>query len=195
MVTLDQVVLLQKKVEAAVEKIKSLDEEIQQLCSENDALRSKCAELTNALKDKTELASTFEEEQKQIEENILKALKHLDAVENSVLYSTQDGDSDEVSSKKDSPDELEIDLPVQQQPQGQSVLKEETQVAENVVPANPQNAPAQKIIDPLAMTFDLPQDEIQKSVSNENPSEQQDGQGLQFEASDEKSDGNQFDIF
>jgi len=43
MISLDQVLLLQKKVETAVEKIGALTSSNTQLKSENDALRSKCA--------------------------------------------------------------------------------------------------------------------------------------------------------
>ncbi|HBB43269.1 MAG TPA: hypothetical protein DCZ74_07100 [Treponema sp.] len=85
MISLDQVLLLQQKVETAVEKIKTLKSEISQLESENDALRRKCAELTNSLEDKTGLVSSLEAEQNQIEETILKALDQLDAVEDAVL--------------------------------------------------------------------------------------------------------------
>ena len=85
MISLDQVLLLQKKVETAVEKIGTLTGENTQLKSENDALRSKCAELTKALSEKTELVSTLESQQGQIEQGILSALNRLSTVENSVL--------------------------------------------------------------------------------------------------------------
>lgn len=87
MITLDQVLLLQKKVETAVEKIKGLTSEIEQLKADNDALRSKCTELTKALTDKTEFVSTLESEQDKIESTILHALNQLDIVENSILNS------------------------------------------------------------------------------------------------------------
>ncbi len=82
MITLNQVLLLQQKVESAVEKI-------QQLQMENDALRSKCAELTNALSTKSEQLSSFQNDQSQIENGILRALDKLDAIENSVLKAGQ----------------------------------------------------------------------------------------------------------
>ena len=78
MISLDQVLLLEQKVESAVEKIK-------QLQSENDALRNKCAELTNALSAKSEQLSTFETDQNQIEDGIKKALDRLNFIENTVL--------------------------------------------------------------------------------------------------------------
>lgn len=78
MITLDQVLLLQEKVESAVAKI-------EQLKAENAALRSKCAELTNALSAKTEQFSTFEADQNKIEHGILQALERLNAVENAVV--------------------------------------------------------------------------------------------------------------
>lgn len=76
--TLDQVKLLEQKVLSAVEKI-------QQLQAENDALRSKCAELTNALSCKSEQLQTFENDKHLIESGIQNALEHLNSIENSVL--------------------------------------------------------------------------------------------------------------
>ena len=81
MISLDQVMLLEQRVESAVEKI-------QQLQAENDALRSKCSELTNALSSKSEQLSSFETDQSQIESGILKALDRLNAIENQVLKAT-----------------------------------------------------------------------------------------------------------
>ena len=78
MISLDQILLLERKVESAVEKIS-------QLQSENDALRTKCAELTNALADKSERLSSIEQDQSKIENGILKALDRLNSIENSVL--------------------------------------------------------------------------------------------------------------
>lgn len=85
MVTLDQVLLLQEKVETAVKKITSLNERVMQLESENDALRSKCAELTKAISEKSELVSTLEDTQTKIEQSILETLNRLDAVQDSIL--------------------------------------------------------------------------------------------------------------
>ena len=78
MITLDQVLLLEQKVESAVAKI-------QQLEAENDALRNKCTELTNALSAKSEQLSSFETDQNKIELGIRKALDRLNSIENSVL--------------------------------------------------------------------------------------------------------------
>lgn len=66
MISLDQVYLLEQKVESAVAKI-------QQLQAENDALRNKCAELTNALSAKSEQLTTIETDQDQIESGIKKS--------------------------------------------------------------------------------------------------------------------------
>lgn len=77
MISLDQILVLEQKVENAVVKI-------QQLNAENAALRRKCAELTNALTAKTEQFSNFEADQKMIEDGILKALQKLSTVENAV---------------------------------------------------------------------------------------------------------------
>ena len=78
MISLDQVLLLEEKVESAVAKI-------QQLEAENDALRNKCSELTNALSAKTEQLATYESEQNKIESGIIKAIDRLNSIENSVL--------------------------------------------------------------------------------------------------------------
>ena len=82
MISLDQVYLLEQKVESAVAKI-------QQLQAENDALRSKCTELTNALSVKSEQLSSFESDQGQIESGIKKALDRLNSIENSVLRTAE----------------------------------------------------------------------------------------------------------
>ena len=81
MISFDQVLLLVEKVESAVKKI-------EQLNAENAALRSKCAELSNALEAKSEQFSSFESNQSKIEEGILKALSRLNAVENVVLQAS-----------------------------------------------------------------------------------------------------------
>lgn len=78
MISIDQVLLLEEKVESAVKKI-------EQLNAENAALRAKCEELSNALSAKSEQFSTFQSDQSKIEEGILKALSRLNAVENVVL--------------------------------------------------------------------------------------------------------------
>ena len=97
MVTLDQVLLLQEKVETAVKKITSLNERVMQLESENDALRSKCAELTKAISEKSELVSTLEDTQTKIEQSILETLNRLDAVQDSIL-SRDDSNVNSVSN-------------------------------------------------------------------------------------------------
>jgi hypothetical protein len=81
MITLDQVLMLEQKVESAVVKI-------QQLQAENDALRKQCAELTNALSSKSEQLTSFETNQNKIESGILNALDRLNQIENSVLKVT-----------------------------------------------------------------------------------------------------------
>ncbi|MCQ2592818.1 MAG: cell division protein ZapB [Treponema sp.] len=78
MITLDQVLLLEQKVESAVKKI-------EQLKSENDALRKKCSELTNALSEKTEQLSSYVSNQNKIESGIRTALDRLNSIENFVL--------------------------------------------------------------------------------------------------------------
>lgn len=78
MISFDQVLLLQEKVESAVQKIVELK-------SENDALRSKCSELTNALSEKTELLNSLQADEQKIESSILGALNRLNTIENSII--------------------------------------------------------------------------------------------------------------
>ena len=106
MISLDQVLLLQEKVGTAVEKINSLNTKVLQLESDNDALRRKCAELTNALSEKSELVSSLESTQSKIEQSILLTLNRLDAVENSIL--TTEDDSAEAGSQNDGQIEEDI---------------------------------------------------------------------------------------
>ena len=82
MISLEQILLLENKVESAVAKIA-------QLQAENDALRTKCSELTNALSAKSEQLSNFENDQNKIESGILKALDRLSSIENTVLQAVQ----------------------------------------------------------------------------------------------------------
>ena len=78
MTTLNQVQLLEEKVEGIVVKL-------QQLQAENDALRKQCAELTNALSSKSEQLSSYTSDQNEIEDGLKKALDRLNFIENSVL--------------------------------------------------------------------------------------------------------------
>lgn len=103
MISLDQVLLLQNKVETAVAKITSLQEQIARLNSDNDALRAQCAELTKSLEEKTELVSSLEAHQGKIEEGILNALNRLDTVENTILNNGEDGAQGETDSSSDEP--------------------------------------------------------------------------------------------
>ena len=81
MISVDTILLLQQKVESAVQKI-------EQLKSENDALRAERSELTKALSEKSELLSRFNADEKKIEDGILGALSRLDSVENAILDSS-----------------------------------------------------------------------------------------------------------
>lgn len=93
MISLDQVKLLEQKVESAVAKI-------QQLQAENDALRTKVTELTNAVSAKSEQLSSFESEQDQIESGIKKALDRLSSIENTVLKTASSIDKNSQAASK-----------------------------------------------------------------------------------------------
>ena len=125
MISFDQVLLLEEKVEGAVKKI-------EQLNAENAALRAKVAELSNALNAKSEQFSSFQTDQSKIEEGILKALSRLNAVENVVLQASGAAQSISQPSSQN-PSET---APAQQaEPVAAPVAVEESPVA-----AQPQNS-------------------------------------------------------
>ena len=174
MISLDTVLLLEQKVESAVAKIA-------QLQAENDALRSKCSELTNALSAKSEQFSSFETEQNKIESGILKALDRLNSIENSVLKAAGQ------VSPTPAPQTPVQQAPVQQNP-----------VQNNPVQNNPvQQAPVQAEpvhnetvqSQPVNQTsfFDLNQTPVQP--------EAQDDFSLEGEPEESEPENGQFDIF
>ncbi|MCR4580776.1 MAG: cell division protein ZapB [Treponema sp.] len=123
MITLDQVMLLEQKVESAVAKI-------QQLQAENDALRTKCQELTNALSSKTEQLSSIETDQNQIESGIKKALDRLMYIENAVLKSGNSNAANlQAPSIPQGPAENIVETPI---PAAEQEIIEEDAVEEEV---------------------------------------------------------------
>ena len=156
MIKLDQVLLLQEKVEAAVEKIISLADKVSQLESENDALRSKCAELTKAFSEKTELVSTIESTQAKIEESILKTLNRLDSVEDAIL-SGQGVQTGNENSSESQPVQNEIpqeeNTDSEQQASEQTVVSE-PQIFQQEEPKQMQENPAEPQTD-LNGQFDI----------------------------------------
>lgn len=192
MISLDQVVLLQKKVEAAVAKITALNGEIAQLYSENDALRRKCAELTNALADKSGLVSSLRTEQNQIEQSILKALEQLDTVEDG-SDSPDDGD---VAVGKE-----ELSVAVEN---GQGSFASRTE-PENAVQGSaqaekePEENAGQvsgqtRILDPLALSFER-RDDGSSNQENAYRNEENQDESTQSPEKGLADGGDQFDIF
>lgn len=167
MISLDQILLLEKKVESAVAKIA-------QLQAENDALRSKCSELTNALSSKSEQLSTFEQDQSKIESGIMNALDRLASIENSVLKAAgqlSEGAQENTASE---------------------TSKENTFSAQNTL--NTQNTPP---AEPGQDTnqgdiFTAEQIQQESSTQTENESFTQDSQDYDDSETDENA---QFDIF
>lgn len=96
MISLEQILLLEKKVESAVSKI-------QQLQAENDALRTKCSELSNALSSKSEQLSSFEQDQSKIESGIMNALERLSSIENSVLKTAESSKNENILNNSINP--------------------------------------------------------------------------------------------
>lgn len=78
MITLDQIRLLEQKVESAVKKIAALEQE-------NEQLSAKCGLLEKTNEELTKRYSSLESDQERIEQGILRALDRLNDMENTVL--------------------------------------------------------------------------------------------------------------
>ena len=169
MISLDQVYLLEQKVESAVEKI-------QQLQAENDALRSKCNELTNALSAKSEQLSNFESDQNQIETGIKNALDRLNSIENSVLKTATQINQTAQAAKPaaQAPVEPKVAAPVQPAP----------------APQAEEAAPAEEAVSVQAPSFDT-----MDTVPETNVEENFEGEEDIDAPEDDNHDGLGFDIF
>lgn len=125
MVSIEQIAVLEQKVESAVAKIA-------QLTAENDALRSKCVELTNALSEKTEQLSAFHADQNKIEVGIMKALEQLKSLEGSLLpKETSEQVSQEETVSENESAENKSESPATEGNQGESDFAENSTEAEN----------------------------------------------------------------
>lgn len=156
MISLDQILLLQEKVETAVARISSLTAEVAQLKSENEALRTKCTELTSSLSEKSEFVSSLEINQNQIEQGIMDALSRLDSLEDAVL---RHADAEESSSVSVNDIEETIDI------------IEEPEVTVDEVTEGTEEAPSSNIMDKLtsAIETSLNTDTIIEVTSSEEP--------------------------
>ncbi len=85
MISLDQIQLLEQKVELAVKKISELQKENDFLRNEFSALKVKSDELQKTNTEMQNKLTIFENDQPRIEQGIINALKYLDNVEDSVL--------------------------------------------------------------------------------------------------------------
>ncbi len=206
MISLDQVILLEQKVESAVAKI-------QQLQTENDALRSKCEQLTNALSAKSEQLNTFETDQNQIEDGIKKALDRLNAIENSVLKSVNSNAVGGQVPPSTQPTQTQIvhtqstQQTIQVQQTQQPVQNQQTTTfAQMQQVSQPVSQPQQTFVESSGINEEA---EIQNDVEIENEIENEIDNDFNNEMnsifdndipeaeddSDENSDGLGFDIF
>ncbi len=188
MVSVETILLLQQKVESAVQKI-------EQLKSENDALRAERSELTKALSEKTELLSRFSADEKKIEDGILGALTRLDSVENAILDATQSQAPAQTQAApaavqtQEAPApqaaETQISAPVEPEPVTQAAAFAQAQE----VPVQ-QEAPAQAAVQAEPT-------QIQEPVKESNPilGESQDGDDLFGDTSFETQEDIDADIF
>ena len=170
MISLDQILVLEKKVESAVNKIT-------QLQAENDALRSKCAELTNALSSKSEQLSSFEQDQGLIESKIVNLINRFNNIENSVLDVI--GSSGSMQSPV-----AAIQQPVQTPAPEQSV--QQTQVPnQNPIAQSQTYVPASEPV--VSTPVETESEEIQQSFFDMNEISSQDD--------NQSQESGQFDIF
>ena len=188
MISLDQVLLLEQKVESAVEKIKQLE-------GENAALRNKCSELTNALSAKTEQLTAFESEQKTIESGIIKAIDRLNSIEHSVL---KKADSIEKAAPVEEVPQVPAEPAVPEEPEvpAEPDVIDEDIPAEIEIPVEPE---PQETASPAAdVSFDqmMPVEESEEPPFEEIPVEEP----IEDESDDSDSDPETkdqlgFDIF
>lgn len=170
MISLDQILVLEKKVESAVNKIT-------QLQAENDALRSKCAELTNALSSKSEQLSSFEQDQGLIESKIVNLINRFNNIENSVLDVI--GSSGSMQSPV-----AAIQQPVQTPAPEQSV--QQTQVPnQNPIAQSQTYVPATEPV--VSTPVETESEEMQQSFFDMNEVSSQDD--------NQSQESGQFDIF
>ena len=176
MISLDQVYLLEQKVESAVAKI-------QQLQAENDALRNKCAELTNALSVKSEQLTSFESDQSQIENGIKKALDRLNSIENSVLKTAAQINQDGQAAK------TAAQAPVTPQPAAQNTPAPQAETPKPVQ-APVQSAPSFNTMETVPQTqVNEEPEENTENIPDQIFEEEIDTQ------EDDNHDGLGFDIF
>ena len=183
MISLDQILVLEQKVESAVKKIS-------QLQAENDALRSKCAELTNALSSKSEQLSSFEQDQGLIESKIASLISRFANIENTVM--------DAISQNTNVPVQESVRTPVQpqvqvQQPAAQVVSQVTSQVIPEAHTSVLQNQPSVHVEQPQVQN-------VNQVV--EEPVEEETSQPSFFDmneinsaAPDSQNNDPQFDIF
>ncbi|MCR5494192.1 MAG: cell division protein ZapB [Treponema sp.] len=181
MISLDQILILEQKVESAVKKIS-------QLQAENDALRSKCAELTNALSSKSEQLSSFEQDQGLIESRIAQIINRFANIENSVM--------DAITQNTTAP--VQAAAPIRSENK-----VENFQVQQHI--QEKENLPEEKTF--LNQSFAKPVSETKNEVQEDNPFDQVEENQNQdqpsfFDMNEVEEDSNsannddtQFDIF
>lgn len=182
MISLDHVLLLEQKVESAVAKIA-------QLQAENDALRSRCSELTNALSTKSEQLSSFESDQNKIESGILKALDRLNSIENSVLKASGQAAASNQPQVHTNPQTVQNSV---RQPVSTNQVNQMYQA--QIKPQPSVSTPVQPQVhtqSPIINASEPSEDNIPGFFDLENSEPQNDSQFSQ----DNSTDNGQFDIF
>lgn len=178
MISLDQVRLLEQKVENAVNKII-------QLQNENAELREKCAFLESKANNLNQKVSDFESDQNQIEEGIVNALKRLNEVEDAVKSTIE-----LESSVNPEASALDNDSMADEPFNSTSYLTEQTEIQENT-PAETQFSPETYSNEEV---IDLPKEEIESLGFGDLDFEQSFNESENAQEMNQPAN-NQFDIF
>ncbi|AEE16373.1 cell division protein ZapB [Treponema brennaborense] len=160
MISLDQIRVLEQKVESIVAKLGLL-------VTENAELKQKCAQLEQSGKEAAAALSAYEQDQSKIEQGILHALDRLNTVENSVLQAAG-----------------QLQSPQQQTAPAEHTTAQPSVFAQETDTSAPQAVPETTTVSPVQTygAADVPaaQDDIieekEDSLFNGTPAEQNNGQ-------------------
>ena len=197
MISLDQVRLLEQKVENAVNKIL-------QLQKENAEFKEKCAFLESQASNLNQKVSNYESDQNKIEEGIVNALKRLNVVEDAVKAQielessnnpiTEDTSTVFVENMTETVDSSDTSIPTE--------IQEES--SNPVEYSNPQVFPESSVsVDENTFQLEIPEETLEEAnpetiidiPKNDFPSDGFNFNEPSFETEENQQTSNQFDIF
>ena len=197
MISLEQIQLLEQKVESAVAKILQLTEE-------RDSLHQRCVQLEEENNRLQSNILDFHQDQERIEQGIIKALDKLNAVENSVLQAvTLQTNNDEKNvalpvvqdvSNIHKEDEFQPDCNLKMEEKYNDVIySEEQQSIQTSI--NEINLLSPFSSEEDEKKIELPEDVIQPCIQNNESTLQSQSDNLFAESHDFHNPAEQLDIF